>query len=83
MNENYSFSVRVKPELRDKIDLVADHLDRSRSWIVSKAIEEYVKSQLWQMREIEFAMKEADAGDFMSEKEMEEIFQKFKKNKKR
>lgn len=55
-------SVRVKPELGDKIDALAAAIERSRSYVVEKAVEEYVDREAWQVSAIRQGLADADKG---------------------
>ncbi|MBN3209940.1 CopG family transcriptional regulator [Pectobacterium brasiliense] len=49
---------------------------RTRSFLAGQAIEDYLAREAWQIAEIEQAIKEADAGDFISPDEMDNLFKK-------
>jgi predicted transcriptional regulator len=42
-----------------------------------EAIERYLEVEDWRVKEIKQAIKEADAGDFVSEKELEKVKKKY------
>ncbi|MFJ5451954.1 CopG family ribbon-helix-helix protein [Pectobacterium jejuense] len=48
----------------------------TRSFLAGQAIEDYLAQEAWQIAEIEQAIKEADAGDFVSPDEMNNLFKK-------
>ena len=73
-------SIRTNPELIVKLDQLATATKRSRSHLVNQAMEEFVAREAWQITEIEKALKEADAGDFATESELEAMDQKWMKN---
>lgn len=50
--------------MRAALDEVAAAMGRDRSWVVKQALEEYLAAQSWQLRHIQAAVAEADAGDF-------------------
>jgi predicted transcriptional regulator len=56
------FTVRVSSELQDRLDAIAEAIDRPRSWVVNRAIEAFVGSETWQIEEIKRGLAEADAG---------------------
>lgn len=64
-------SVRVKPELGDKIGELAAAIDRPRSYVVEKAIEEYVDREAWQIEAIKKGIAAADAGLLVPHAEVE------------
>ena len=69
-----TLNLRVSEELRAGLDRVAKAVDRPRSWVVTQAIEEYLATQLWQIEEMEAALREIEAGDFVSPEEVEAVF---------
>ncbi len=55
-------TVRLEPELRERLDRLAKAQRRSRSFVATEAIREYVKVNEWQIEETRKALAEADAG---------------------
>jgi predicted transcriptional regulator len=72
-------TVRVSAELQDRLDAIADAIDRRRSWVINRALEAFVESEAWQIEEIKRGLAEADAGDFASEAEVVAIFEKWRR----
>ena len=72
-----TINVRLEDELTNRLDRLAKVMDRPRSWVVTRAIEEYVAGQDWQIEEIQAAIGEADAGDFAPPDEVEAVFSKW------
>jgi predicted transcriptional regulator len=70
-------TVRVADEVKDQMDALAEATGRSRSWVAAEAIRQYVDTEGWQIEEIRKAVVEADAGDFASDTEMEQVFNKW------
>jgi len=56
------FTVRIAPEKQQQLDALAQALDRSRNWLVSAAIDQYLEVQAWQIEQIQQGMNEADQG---------------------
>ncbi|QOL14336.1 CopG family ribbon-helix-helix protein [Dickeya dianthicola] len=48
----------------------------SKTKLDGQAIEEYLAREAWQIAEVEQAIKEADAGDFVAADEIDTLFQK-------
>ena len=44
------------------------------SWLVADAIRAYIELHEWQISEIEAGIREADAGEFASQAEVEAVF---------
>ncbi len=73
-----TLSVRVEPEVKARLDALADATQRSRSFLAAEAIREYVEINEWQLQEIQNAVAEADAGDFVSEDELASLARKWR-----
>lgn len=69
-------TVRLAPELRGRLKTIAAAMDRPRSWVISRAIEQFVNEQAWQIEEIKRGLAEADAGEFASDAEVAAVFSK-------
>jgi RHH-type rel operon transcriptional repressor/antitoxin RelB len=72
-------TLRVDSKLKKKLDKLAKTTQRSRSFLAAEAIREYVTLNEWQIEEIEKAIRQADAGDFATDEEVEEMFKKWAK----
>jgi predicted transcriptional regulator len=59
------------------LEKLAEDTDRSESMLAVEAIERYLEVEDWQVKEIKQAIIEADAGDFVSEKELEKVKKKY------
>jgi predicted transcriptional regulator len=75
------FTVRVSSELQDRLDAIAEAMDRPRSWVVNRALEAFVASEAWQIEEIKRGVAEADAGEFATAAEVEATFEKWQRIK--
>jgi len=72
-------TLRIDSGLKKKLDKLAKSTQRSRSFLAAEAIREYVALNEWQIEEIKKAIKQADAGDFATDEEVEEMFRKWAK----
>ncbi len=68
-----TMTVRLEPDLKERLDLLAEATHRSKSFLAAEAIREYVELNEWQIRETRAALAEADAEDFASEDEVREL----------
>jgi predicted transcriptional regulator len=75
------FTVRVSSELQDRLDAIAEAIDRPRSWVVNGALGAFVASETWQIEEIKRGLAEADAGEFVTDAEVEATFEKWQRIK--
>lgn len=75
-----TMSIRLEDEVKDRLDVLAEATHRSKSYLAAEAIRVYVESNEWQIGEIKAALKEADAGDFASDKDVAALARKWKVN---
>lgn len=79
MADSNILTLRVDSKLKKKLDKLAKTTQRSRSFLAAEAIREYVALNEWQIEGIKKAIQQADAGDFATDKEVEERFRKWAK----
>ncbi len=72
--ENITF--RLDSEKRISLDAIAAGLDRDRSYLLNQAVDMYLEVYQSQIAEIETGLAEADAGDFATDEEVENVFAK-------
>jgi RHH-type transcriptional regulator, rel operon repressor / antitoxin RelB len=75
-----TMTVRLEDDVKDRLDRLAQATQRSKSFLASEAIREFVDTNEWQIGEIKAALGEADAGDFASESEVQAVAQKWQIN---
>ena len=63
-------SVRLPDAVEQQLGQMAQSTGRTKSWLANQAIQDYLAREAWQITEVEAALREADAGDFVPEKEM-------------
>lgn len=76
-----AFTVRLDDTTIEALDRLAKQTDRSRSWLVSRAVEDYVALNEWQIAKIREGLADADRGDFASDQEMALIRTKYSGHK--
>ncbi|MDQ0396359.1 CopG family ribbon-helix-helix protein [Labrys monachus] len=64
------FSLRLDPSVRERLDREARRLDRSSSWLATRAIEIFLDARDAKRRAIEAAVAEAENGEFISSEAM-------------
>ncbi len=72
--------VRLEDEVKDRLDKLAEATHRSKSFLAAEAIREFVENNEWQIGEIREALKEVEAGDFASDKDVIALTRKWKVN---
>jgi predicted transcriptional regulator len=56
------------------LDKLAGSMERDRSYLIKKAVSEYIALHKWQIEEVERALAEAEAGNFASDKDVKAMF---------
>ncbi len=75
-----TMTVRLEDDVKNRLDQLAQATHRSKSFLASEAIREFVETNEWQIGEIQAALGEADAGDFASEQALEVLAKKWQVN---
>jgi len=74
-----TMTIRLEPEMKIRLDKLAEVTHRSKSFLASEAIHEYLKIHEWQLVEIKKGIAEADEGQLIDH----ESILKFWENKKK
>jgi RHH-type transcriptional regulator, rel operon repressor / antitoxin RelB len=72
-------TIRVDRKTKNRLEKLAKAMDRTKSYVAAEAIRAFVDLNEWQIAEIKTALKEADAGDFASEKEVQAVMRKWRR----
>ena len=72
--------VHLEDDIEDRLDVLARATHRSKSFLAAEAIRAFVEKNDQQIAEIRTALKEADAGDFVSDKDVATLARKWKVN---
>jgi len=59
------------------LDRLAEQTERSRTSLISQAVQDYVALNAWQLRKTEAGIEAADRGDFASEADLARVRAKF------
>jgi len=62
-NQTVTLSVRVSPSVRDQLERLADDTGRTKSFLAAEGIENYLITQVWQIKGIKAAIEKADSKD--------------------
>ncbi|MHB0954264.1 MAG: CopG family ribbon-helix-helix protein [Allorhizobium sp.] len=74
-----AFTIRVPDDVAERLNQLAQKLDRSRSYMAAQAIEDFVSREEWQLAEIEAGIAEADRGEFASDDDVARVVGKYVK----
>jgi predicted transcriptional regulator len=61
------FSIRIKPELAERLRVLAAALERPKSYVVERVLEEFLAREAWQVEAIREGLAAADAGAVVSD----------------
>lgn len=76
MADSKVLTLRLEPKLTKQLDKLADATQRSRSFLIAEAVRDYIALNEWQIEETKKAIAEADRGEFASEEQVKQMFQK-------
>lgn len=69
-------TVRLDPETRIRLESLSGATARSRSYLVSEAIAEYLNANEWQIAAIQEGIRQADAGQVIPHAEVKRKWEK-------
>jgi predicted transcriptional regulator len=72
-------TVRVDPRTRQALDGIAAALDRDRTYVVNQALESYIGVHQWHIDHIQQGLREAKAGKFASESQVNRVIARLRK----
>ena len=73
-----TMTVRLDDDVKNRLDQLAQATQRSKSYLAAEAIRDFVETNEWQIREIQTALKEADADDFASDEDLAKLRDKWR-----
>lgn len=71
------FTVRLDESTLNALDHLAEQTDRSRNWLVTRAIEEFVALNSWQIAKIEAGISAANRREFAADEELGRVRKRF------
>ena len=63
-------TVRFNPEIRERLDKMAERMDRPRAWIIKEAVAQYLERETWYLAEVQKGIDDMEAGREISHDEM-------------
>lgn len=70
-------TVRMEDNLLQRVNGIAESLNRSRSWIINQAIERFVAYEEWYIQEVKNGLAELDKGEVATDREVVDRFKKW------
>ena len=68
-----TLSLRVPQETIEQLGQLAEATGKSRNFIAVQAMKDFIRREAWQVAEIQQAIKEADAGLFATDEDMQAL----------
>ena len=68
--EKTTITFRLDVDKREALDAIAEVADRDRSYVLNEAIDAYLDAHQWQIEHIKKGLRQAQAGQFASDKEV-------------
>ncbi len=72
-----TLSVKLPVAVKNRLDRLAQDTSKSKSSLAADAISSFVELYEWQLAEIRRGIREAEADEFASEKEVRAVFDKW------
>ncbi len=72
-----TMTIRLDDDLKLRLEKLADTTNRSKSFLATEAIRDFVELNEWQVQEIKAAVTEADKGEFATEDAVAGVFKKW------
>ncbi len=73
-----TMTIRLDDAIKERLELLAGVTHRSKSFLASEAIREFVELNEWQLGEIKDAIQEADAENFATDDDVTNLANKWK-----
>ncbi len=72
-----TITARIPQAMRADLEALARSTGRNRNTLVHEALTRFIATQRWQITMIEDRLRQADAGDFATDAEMDELWAEF------
>ena len=72
-----TLNVRLPEALYNQIEELAKATERTKSFLTIDALTSYLQSESWQIRDIHEGIKEADRGEFATDRQVKAVFTKY------
>jgi predicted transcriptional regulator len=70
-------TIRLNDDILGRIDGLANTLSRSRSWVITQAIERFLDYEEWFVREVKDGLDEIERGDIATDEEVTAKFNRW------
>ncbi|MBI1941615.1 MAG: CopG family transcriptional regulator [Acidobacteria bacterium] len=74
-----AITFRLDTDKREALDAIAEVTDRDRSHVLNEAIDAYLDAHQWQIEHIKKGLRQAQAGQFATEKAVAKAFARWRR----
>lgn len=74
-----TFSIRIPTATKERVDILAQALHRSRNYVLAEAVERYLELQIRQIAHIEEGLADLDAGRVHTHEEILDLIREFER----
>ena len=74
MTKSAVVTTRVTADLSAQVDALAKELDRSRAWVIAKAVERYVEEELEFIEFVGEGVRDIEEGRYFTQEQVEAMF---------
>ena len=74
-----TITFRLDTDKREALDAIAEVADRDRSYLLNEAIDAYLDAHQWQIEHIKKGLRQAEARQFATEKEVAKAFARWRR----
>jgi predicted transcriptional regulator len=71
--EKQTISFRLDSDKVSALDVLAEALDRDRTYLLNEAVAAFLDVQQWQLEHIKTSVKQADAGQFIEHRKIKKM----------
>ena len=72
-----SITIHIPSAMKERLEALAEALDRSKADLAARAIEAFVEDQEWQLKAIQEGLEAADRGEFASDDQVNATFRQW------
>ncbi len=77
MSDSSVLTIRLASDLKQRLESLAKSTNRSKSFLAAEAISAFVELNTWQIGKIEEGVRQADAGEFMTDEEVADAYKRW------
>jgi RHH-type transcriptional regulator, rel operon repressor / antitoxin RelB len=81
MSELKTISFRMRAEVVETLDALAETMDRDRTHLLNEAVERYLELNEYHIKLIEKGLRAAERGDFVPDAEMKKVIVRMRRAK--